>query len=261
MRWFFGGKILRSIIQKLLPCCTLIALLIAACGSDENGSDDRSDIHEVSVKVNVVGQISTPTAVDSSEPEPTHTPSPTPIQWATLVPTPRKVTVTRINDTVDPIRPLQVTIGDAAPPITLIDIDGNTYVLNELLSKTVIVNFWTVGCGSCFFEFPIFQHAYAQYSQSLTDSTDELLILSVNVSDLVEETRQLGESLGVTFPLIVDPQGEVFMTHFGGAVVPTTIFIGSDGKVAERIIGPLDFALLTSILDKMGLHLAQQPLG
>lgn len=250
---------MRSIIQKLLPCCTLIALLIAACGNDENGSDDRDDIHEVSVKVNVVGQISTPTAVDLSEPKPTHTPSPTPIQWMTLVPTPRKVTVTRINDTVDPIRPLLVTIGDAAPAITLTDIDGNTYLLNELAGKAVIINFWTVGCGSCFFEFPIFQHAYAQYSQAA--STDELLILSVNVSDLVEETRQLGESLGVTFPLIVDPQGEVFMTHFGGAVVPTTIFIGPDGNVAERIIGPLDFALLTSILDKMGLHLAQQPLG
>lgn len=233
----------------------ILLLLITACGSQSDAPENREDIREAAVQVNIVGQISTATATALPFPAATNTPSPTPRLLATLAPTPRKVTVTRLNDTVDPLRPLEVQVGQPIPPINLTDIDGNDYLLNELMGKVVVVNFWTVGCGSCFFEFPVFQNVYAQYAH------EDLLILAVNVSELVEETRQLGESLGITFPLVVDPQGEVFSHYFGGAVVPTTVVIGRDSLVAEVIIGPVDGPLLTSILAEAGLDLSQSPLG
>lgn len=240
-------------LKNLVGC--ILLFLITACGSQSDVPESREDIREAAVQVNIVGQISTATPTTLPPPAATNTPSPTPRLLATLAPTPRKVTVTRLNEAIDPLRPLEVQVGQPIPPIPLTDIDGNDYLLNELAGKVVVVNFWTVGCGSCFFEFPVFQSVYAQYAQ------DDLLILAVNVSELVEETRQLGESLEITFPLVVDPQGEVFSHYFGGAVVPTTVVIGRDSTVAEVIIGPVDGPLLTSILAEAGLDLSQVPLG
>lgn len=246
---------MRLRLKKLVPIGCILFFLITACDAKSDDIANREDIREAAVQVNIVGEISTATATALPSPAATNTPSPTPRFLATLAPTPRKVTVTRLNDAVDPLRPLEIQIGQPIPPITLTDIDGNNYLLNELMGKVVVVNFWTVGCGSCFFEFPVFQSVYAQYPH------DDLLILAVNVSELVEETRQLGESLEITFPLVVDPQGEVFSHYFGGAVVPTTVVIGRDGLVAEVIIGPVDGPLLTSILAEAGLDLSQSPLG
>ncbi len=244
---------MRLRLTKLVPIGCIFLFLISAC--DSKAPDSRDDIREAAVQVNIVGQVSTATATAFPSPVATNTPSPTPRQIATLAPTPRKVTVTRLNDTIDPLRPLEIQIGQPIPPITLTDIDGNDYLLSDLAGKVVVVNFWTVGCGSCFFEFPILQSVYAQFAD------EDLLILAVNVSELVEETRQLGISLGITFPLVVDPQGEVFSRYFGGAVVPTTVVIGRDSQVAEVIIGPVDGPLLTSILAEAGLDLSQTPLG
>ncbi|MCQ3929703.1 MAG: hypothetical protein DPW16_04535 [Chloroflexi bacterium] len=240
-------------LKNIVGC--ILLLLITACGSQSDAPENREDIREAAVQVNIVGEISTATATALPSPAATHTASPTPRLLATLAPTQRKVTVTRLNNAVDPLRPLEVQVGQPIPPITLMDIDGNDYLLSDLAGKVVVVNFWTVGCGSCFFEFPVFQSVYAQYAH------EDLLILAVNVSELVEETRQLGESLEITFPLVVDPQGEVFSHYFGGAVVPTTVVIGRDSLVAEVIIGPIDGPLLTSILAEAGLDLSQSPRG
>lgn len=242
-------------LPKLVPIGCILLLLITACENKSDNLDSREDIREAAVQVHIVGQISTATSTPLPSPASTHTPSPTPRQIATLAPTPRKVTVTRLNNAIDPLRPLNVQVGQPIPPITLTDIDGNNYLLSNLTGKVVVVNFWTVGCGSCFFEFPVFQSVYAQYADN------DLLILAVNVSELIEETRQLGASLGITFPLVVDPQGEVFSHYFGGAVVPTTVVIDRGGRVAEVIIGPVDGPLLTSILAEAGLDLSQSPLG
>lgn len=217
----------------------LLSVLIAACGND-----DPQQAPQVQV---------TPAPIVTSTPQPTqpratNSPVPTPIPFWTLEATPRQVTVSRVNDSVDPTQNLLIQPGNPAPAIVLTDIDGNQYQLDQLRGRAVVINFWTVGCGSCFYEFPLLQEA----RDTLAD--EDVLILAVNVADLAEQTRVIADSLGATYPMVVDPNGEIFINFFGGAVVPTTYFISTDGTVQETVVGPMDRTLLNQTLIRAGVE-------
>ena len=219
----------------------IVALMLAACGDDEPQQALQVQVSPIPIST------STPRP---TEPRPTNSPVPSPIPFWTieaLEATPRQVTVSRVSDSIDPTQNLLITAGNPVPPIVLTDIDGNTYQLDQLQGRAVVINFWTVGCGSCFYEFPLLQ------ATRDTLSEDDVLILAVNVSDLAEQTRVIADSLGATYPMVVDPNGEIFINFFGGAVVPTTYFVGRDGTVQETIIGPMDQTLLNETLAKAGV--------
>ena len=78
-------------------------------------------------------------------------------------------------------------------------------------------------------------------------------MIGVNIADFPEETRVIGEQLGITFPLVVDEQAAFFSTYFNGAVVPTTIFITPDAQVAQVFIGPMDAFNIDLQLQALGL--------
>lgn len=217
-----------------------LALLLTACGGDTSAEPAGGQ-----ARLRVVGTLATVTP--TLQPA-TSTPSPTPLPSPTPFPTPRRVRVSRINDNINPAAARLLTVGQTVPALTLTDIDGQTYPLHEQQGRVIIINFWTVGCGSCFYEFPLFQQIHE------AASPEELLILGVNVSDTPHETRNLAASLDISFPLAVDPQGEAFIAYFGGAVVPTTYFIDATGTVQQVVVGPLDFTTLADILDNMGLE-------
>ena len=214
-----------------------LIFLIGACGGAHSA--------DTTPEIRVIGEIST---ITPSRLPPTITPTPTPLPSQTSEPTPRRVSVTRIHD-LDASQLLQE--GQAVPPIVLTDIDGNDYPLADQQGRVVIVNFWTLGCGSCFYEFPFLQEAY----ELAPDNT--LLIIGVNVSDLADETRTLAQTLNIEFPMAVDPQGAVFAAYFGGAVVPTTYFIDSDGVVFDVVVGPLDRYNLQTRLTELGIDLPE----
>lgn len=228
-------KLNKGIIKTPLGVLLAIGyLFLAACGQNHTPRATATPW------VEVVGVLASPT------PSPTQTPTPTPLPSPTGEPTPRRVTVSRINETVDPLQNRLLKIGQFVPTITFTDIDGNSYALHEMKGRAILLNFWTVGCGSCFYEFPLFQEIRDQIPE------EDLLILAVNVSELAQETRTLAETLGITYPMVVDPQGEIFARYFGGAVVPTTYFIGIDNTVFDVVIGPLDADLLRAKLEAMG---------
>ena len=229
-------------MRKILFTCMICLFFIAACGDGTPQAAPSIVIQESTPET-------TPTATIVLE-RPTNTPVPTAYQWwPTSLPeaTPRQVTVSRINDSVDPTQNLLLRQGERVPALVLTDIDGAQYQLDALQGKAVLINFWTVGCGSCFYEFPLLEEARQHYTD------DELVILAVNVSDLAEETRGLASALGITYPMFVDPDGDIFQHYFGGAVVPTSYFVATDGTVIDNLVGPMDTHILNEYLVQMGL--------
>lgn len=113
--------------------------------------------------------------------------------------------------------------GQPAPDFTLQTPDGETIKLSDLRGKPVMINFWATWCGPCKIEMPLFIDAYNK-------NKDNLVILGVDVQEQPAQVKAFAEQMGLTFPLVIDPTGEV-STIYQVRGLPTTIFVNAEGVV------------------------------
>lgn len=219
-----------------LSILVITAVIVGACSATSD---------EASPEVIVSGELATD-APASPTPEITLTPTATPLPTRTPIPTAPQVSVSRIDPDINPAVVTPIAEGAPLPDIALTTIDGETLQLADFEGKPLVLNFWSLGCGSCFYEFPLLQAFHTAHG-------DALNVVGINISDFAEETRIIAEQLGATFPQVVDQQAALFATYFNGAVVPTTIFINAAGDVSYVAIGPMDAYNINLQLEQVGL--------
>lgn len=131
--------------------------------------------------------------------------------------------------------------GFLAPDFTLSTLNGESITLSDLRGQAVLVNLWASWCTPCRAEMPAMQVVYERYKdQGFT-------ILAVNASnqDNLSSAQAFVEELGVTYPILLDVDGEVSALYQLRAL-PSTFFVGPDGRIQEVIIGgPMAEALLS----------------
>lgn len=130
--------------------------------------------------------------------------------------------------------------GFQAPDFQLNDLDGNSYQLNELIGKAVVINVWASWCKPCQAEMPALQNIYEKYKN------DNIEFLAVNNTrqDSLSSVRKFVSDYNLTFPILLDYEGKVSSSYQIGAL-PTTFFIDPNGIIQEIIIGgPMSEALL-----------------
>jgi len=115
-------------------------------------------------------------------------------------------------------------IGKTAPDFTLQTIDGESVTLSDFRGKTVIVNIWVMQCEGCVDELPHFQAVFDKRSR------EELAILAINSTEDPAAVKEFANSRGFTFPILVDPAGQV-VESYGRFGAPTTFFIDGEGIV------------------------------
>jgi cytochrome c biogenesis protein CcmG/thiol:disulfide interchange protein DsbE len=104
--------------------------------------------------------------------------------------------------------------------------------LAELEGTPVVINKWASWCGPCIYEFPHFQAAAAERGT-------EVAFLGVDFDDGDEAAATFLERLPVPFPSYADPDGEISRS-LEANYPPTTVFVGADGEIAYRKIGPYE---------------------
>lgn len=114
-------------------------------------------------------------------------------------------------------------IGSIAPDFTLQTIQGQIITLSTLRGKTVLLNFWVSTCPACVEELP--------YFQKIVDNrtNDELAILTINCGENKDTVLSTANSFRLSFPLLLDPDGDVCTTYGRGA--PTAILIDGNGII------------------------------
>jgi cytochrome c biogenesis protein CcmG/thiol:disulfide interchange protein DsbE len=121
-------------------------------------------------------------------------------------------------------------IGRAAPAFTLRTLDGETVSLNDYRGKPVMVNFWATWCVPCREEMPLMENAYRAHRG------DGLVVLAVNMQESEMQARGFVKELGLTYPILLDPDA-VVARRYRVTGLPMTFFIGRDGRLRSIVVG------------------------
>ena len=122
---------------------------------------------------------------------------------------------------------------DNSPPpdFTLPDPAGKKGSLKDFRGKLVLLNFWATWCVPCREEMPAMERLYQQYM------TKGFVILGVDVKDNRKDALAFIKELKITYPIMLDPDGEVGLLY-GAWGLPTTYLISPKGEGLARMWGP-----------------------
>lgn len=104
--------------------------------------------------------------------------------------------------------------------------------LADFAGRPLVVNFWASWCPPCVREMPEIETVY----QSLQS---QIAFLGINVTDEREDALELMEQTGASYLQATDPDG-VIQLRLGAVIMPTTLFVSSEGEVLDRWQGILD---------------------
>jgi peroxiredoxin len=126
-------------------------------------------------------------------------------------------------------------IGRAAPNFHLQTADQQGAVtLSHLRGQWVLVNFWASWCAPCIAETPALQ----QFSEEMADKG--LVILGVNQQETPGTAAGFADRFEVTYPIILDRDGEVSIAYRVSSGLPITMLIRPDGVIERVFRGAVD---------------------
>ena len=130
----------------------------------------------------------------------------------------------------------RVNKGELAPAFTLPGLDGNMVSLADYKGKIVLLNIWATWCPPCVAEMPSMEKLY----QELKDEDFEILAVSIDVtgSKIVAPFMKKHK---LSFPALTDTQGTI-KNLYQTTGVPESFIIDKNGVIAEKVIGPREWA-------------------
>ncbi len=138
------------------------------------------------------------------------------------------------------------TVGKPAEAFTLQKLDGSgSMTITPGNGKVVVINFFASWCIPCKQENPALVRMYERYR-----SSPDVVFVGVLYQDSLEGGVAYVRDNGVTWPTVNDDQGRVAF-QFGVFGIPETYFIGPDGVIAGRHIGPIDEQTLATGIDDL----------
>lgn len=133
-------------------------------------------------------------------------------------------------------------IGATLPPIILSRINQtDVRIPDDIRGKVVILHFWQIGCSSCQLEMPAMDELYAKYRKK------GLEILAVNIGQQKEAVKAFAAEIGVSYPILIDPDGKGAKLY-GATDVPRTYIIDRNGVVRYRILGSATTEMLKKLI-------------
>ncbi len=124
--------------------------------------------------------------------------------------------------------------GTVAPSFSLKDISGNVVESGQFLGKPTVISFFTTWCPPCVEEIPGFVDVYNRYK----DQGFELVGISLD-TDTRKDLPAFVADHRIAYRILV---GDIATARAYGGVssLPTTLFIGKDGRIRNVHVGFMD---------------------
>jgi peroxiredoxin len=139
------------------------------------------------------------------------------------------------RDKIQPVVP-----GTLAPEFEIANLDGDIVRLSDYRGQVVMVSIWATWCAPCRYEMPSMERLYQKFS----DEGLEILAVSIDsefgssdyLGRLGGDIREFADSLGLTFPMLHDPSGDIQQVYRTTGV-PETFVVGRDGIIYKKVAG------------------------
>ncbi len=146
-------------------------------------------------------------------------------------------------------RPEPPRPGAPAPPLELLDLNGDRHILEDYRGEVVVVNFWATWCPPCVDEMPSLQH--------LEDTLGSrgLRVLAVSVDERLSDVPAFVAEHRLRF-LVLHDLGKRVSRRWSVFQFPETWIVRRDGTLASHIVGARDWAapesleVFSSLLDE-----------
>ncbi|MFO8002093.1 MAG: TlpA disulfide reductase family protein [Marinilabilia sp.] len=142
-----------------------------------------------------------------------------------------------------------VETGDMAPSFTADLINGETFDLEEQRGNVVMLQFTASWCGVCREEMP---HIEEEIWQKHKD--DGLVVVGIDRDEPLETVKKFANETGVTYPLALDPDAEIFSLYAEKkAGITRNVLINRKGEIVflTRLFNPEEFSGLVEKIDEL----------
>lgn len=143
-----------------------------------------------------------------------------------------------------------VKVGDMAPDFTCTLTDGSQVKISDLRGKVVMLQFTASWCGICRNEMP---HIEKDIWLKHKDNKDFVLI-GIDRDEPLEAVVEFGKSVGVTYPLALDPGADIFALYaLRNEGITRNVLIDREGKIVmlTRKFKEEEFKALCGMIDSM----------
>lgn len=114
--------------------------------------------------------------------------------------------------------------------------DGETFDLNDLRGKYVLIDFWGTWCAPCIAEMPKVKEYKEKYA-------DKLVILGVNSGDTIEKIKKFVEPKNYDWAQILAASGDQdLVLQLNVAGFPTKFILSPEGEILNRFVGDTEEA-------------------
>jgi peroxiredoxin len=121
-----------------------------------------------------------------------------------------------------------VKIGQQVPDVKMKLTDGTVISTADLKGKVVMLQFTASWCGVCRKEMPHIEKEIWQKHKSRND----FALIGIDLDEPLETVKKFGSDMKITYPLALDPKGEIFYTFAAkGAGVTRNVIIDRTGKI------------------------------
>ncbi|HEX8863040.1 MAG TPA: TlpA disulfide reductase family protein [Actinomycetes bacterium] len=145
----------------------------------------------------------------------------------------------------DPTAIKSPLVGKPAPAFSLRTLDGRSAVnLADLRGQVVIVNFWASWCTECRVEHDALAAAWQRYRDA------GVVLVGVDFQDTRADALAYMDQAAMTWPAVEDPGSRTALAY-GVYGIPETFFIGPDGQIAAKDVGPVSFARIAARVDRL----------
>lgn len=154
------------------------------------------------------------------------------LAWGLLVVAPCNATGADpgVTSLLKPLNLVGYPSGTTPPHFSGGTVDARRVAMTALRGKVVLVNFWASWCLECRPEMPVLERLHRELVPQ------GLAVVAVNAREKKEVISRYAKELGLTFPLVLDPDGKI-SALYGVVGLPATFLVGRDGRAVAFAIG------------------------